>query len=223
MQATEALLESRKFEAFSRMSAFVVHDLKNIVAQLSLMVKNAKRLQNNPEFQADMLMTVENSLERMRQLILQLREGASSGAAAVGVDLGKIAEQPGRQCPAPRGGRLKWTFRHRFFTRGHADRLERIIGHLVQNALEATGATDRVWIRVDRYGSHARVEVGDEGHGMSEEFVQTRLFKPFQTTKEAGMGIGTYESFQYVQELGGKLSVDEAGSAKERWWGCCCH
>src|SRR5574337_90573 len=93
MQATEALLESRKFEAFNRMSAFVVHDLKNIVAQLSLMVKNAKRLQNNPEFQADMLMTVENSLERMRQLMLQLREGASSGTAAVGVDLCKIAER----------------------------------------------------------------------------------------------------------------------------------
>jgi hypothetical protein len=63
MQATEALLESRKFDAFNRMSAFVVHDLKNIVTQLSLMVKNAKRLQHNPEFQADMLMTVENSLD----------------------------------------------------------------------------------------------------------------------------------------------------------------
>lgn len=207
MQATEALLESRKFEAFSRMSAFVVHDLKNIVAQLSLMVKNAKRLQNNPEFQADMLMTVENSLERMRQLMMQLREGASSGAAAVGVDLGKIAERLAANA-LRRGRMVEVDVSSQVFTRGHADRLERIIGHLVQNALEATGATDRVWIRVDRYGSHARVEVGDEGHGMSEEFVQTRLFKPFQTTKEAGMGIGTYESFQYVQELGGKLSVD---------------
>jgi len=94
------------------------------------------------------------------------------------------------------------------FTRGHADRLERIIGHLVHNALDATGGDDKVWLKVDRYGSHARVEVGDEGQGMTEEFIQTRLFKPFQTTKESGMGIGTYESFQYVQELGGKVSVD---------------
>ena len=207
MQATEALLESRKFEAFSRMSAFVVHDLKNIVAQLSLMVKNAKRLQNNPEFQADMLMTVENSLERMRQLMLQLREGASSGAAAVGVELGKIAEHLAANA-LRRGRTVEVDVSSQVFTRGHAERLERIIGHLVQNALEATEAADRVWIRVDRYGSHARVEVGDEGQGMSEEFVQTRLFKPFQTTKETGMGIGTYESFQYVQELGGKVSVD---------------
>jgi signal transduction histidine kinase len=157
----------------------------------------------------------------MRQLMLQLREGASSGAAAVGVDLGKIAERLAANA-LRRGRMVEVDVSSQVFTRGHADRLERIIGHLVQNALEATGVTDRVWIRVDRYGSHARVEVGDEGHGMSEEFVQTRLFKPFQTTKEAGMGIGTYESFQYVQELGGKLSVDSQ-VGKERWWGCCCH
>jgi hypothetical protein len=69
-----------------------VHDLKNIVTQLSLMMKNAKRLGHKPEFQADMLMTVENSLERMRQLLLQLREGAAPGGAAVGVDLGRIAQ-----------------------------------------------------------------------------------------------------------------------------------
>ena len=75
MLTTEALLEARKFDAFNKMSAFVVHDLKNIVAQLSLMLSNAKRLHANPEFQQDMMATVENSLEKMRQLMLQLREG----------------------------------------------------------------------------------------------------------------------------------------------------
>lgn len=207
MQATEALLESRKFEAFNRMSAFVVHDLKNIVAQLSLMVKNAKRLQNNPEFQADMLMTVENSLERMRQLMQQLRQGAASGAASAGVDLGRIAERLAAEALG-RGRTVQLEASSQVFTRGQADRLERIIGHLLHNAFDATDADGRVWVKVDRFGSHARIEVGDEGQGMTEEFVQTRLFKPFQTTKEAGMGIGTYESFQYVQELGGKISVD---------------
>ena len=207
IQATEALLESRKFEAFNRMSAFVVHDLKNIVAQLSLMVKNAKRLQHNPEFQADMLMTVENSLDRMRQLMLQLRGDAAPGDTTVGVDLCKIAERLAAN--ALRHGRtVQLEVAPQIFTRGQADRLERIIGHLVHNAFDATDTGDRVWVKVDRFGSHARVEVGDEGQGMTEEFVQTRLFKPFQTTKEAGMGIGTYESFQYVQELGGKVSVD---------------
>ena len=90
MQATEALLEARKFDAFNRMSAFVVHDLKNIVTQLSLMLKNAKRHRDNPEFQQDMLMTVENSLEKMRQLMLQLREGDDAAGMAFGVDLAPV-------------------------------------------------------------------------------------------------------------------------------------
>ncbi|MDP1684492.1 XrtA/PEP-CTERM system histidine kinase PrsK [Hydrogenophaga sp.] len=207
MQSTEALLEARKFEAFSRMSAFVVHDLKNIVTQLSLMVKNAKRLSHNPEFQADMLMTVENSLERMRQLMLQLREGAAPGGAAVGVDLGQVAKGLAASV-ARRGRELELDIQPRVATRGHEERLERVMGHLVNNALDATESPQRVWLKIDRFGSHARVEVGDNGMGMSESFVQERLFKPFQTTKEAGMGIGAYESFQYVQELGGKVKVD---------------
>ncbi len=209
LQASEALLEARKFEAFNRMSAFVVHDLKNIVAQLSLMVKNAKRLQGNPEFQADMLMTVEHSLERMRQLMLQLRGDAPAGAPAspAGANLGQIAQ---RLVAAARGrGRqVRLDVLGPVFSRGQAERVERIIGHLVHNALDATDEGGKVWIKIERQASQACVEVGDSGVGMSAEFIETRLFKPFQSTKEAGMGIGTYESFQYVQELGGKILVD---------------
>jgi len=206
MQATEALLEARKFEAFSRMSAFVVHDLKNIVTQLSLMMKNAKRLAHNPEFQADMIMTVENSLERMRQLMLQLRERATPAGAAVGVDLARIARTL-EESVQRRGRQLDVAEAQPVATRGHAERMERVIGHLVNNALDATTPEQRVWLKIDRMGSHARVEVGDNGHGMSEAFMRDRLFKPFETTKNTGMGIGAYESFQYVQELGGKVDV----------------
>ena len=207
MRATEALLEVRKFDAFNRMSAFVVHDLKNIVTQLSLMLKNAKRLHANPEFQQDMLITVENSLDRMRQLMLQLREGATPPGTAVGVDLGAIVQRISLVA-SKRGRQLEVTLVDRVVTRGHEERLERIIGHIVQNAFDATDPAGRVWLNLDRYNGHARVEIGDTGHGMSEEFVQERLFKPFQTTKQAGMGIGAYESFQYVQELGGKILVN---------------
>ncbi|MBC7619522.1 MAG: PEP-CTERM system histidine kinase PrsK [Candidatus Saccharibacteria bacterium] len=207
MRATEALLEVRKFDAFNRMSAFVVHDLKNIVTQLSLMLKNAKRLHANPEFQQDMLMTVENSLDRMRQLMLQLREGATPPGTAVGVDLGAIVQRIS-SAASRRGRALEVSLADRVVTRGHEERLERIIGHIVQNAFDATEAAGRVWITLDRFNGQARVEIGDNGHGMSEEFVQERLFKPFQTTKQAGMGIGAYESFQYVQELGGKILVN---------------
>ena len=92
--------------------------------------------------------------------------------------------------------------------RGHEDRLERVIGHLVQNAIDATGSDGRVWVRLGKQDGQAVVEVGDTGHGMTPEFVRERLFKPFQTTKQAGMGIGAYESFQYVHELGGQVQVD---------------
>lgn len=206
MQATEALLEVRKFDAFNRMSAFVVHDLKNIVTQLSLMLKNAKRLHANPEFQQDMLMTIENSLDKMRQLMLQLREGATPPGTTIGVDLGRVAQRI-ESGASHRGRKVDLTLAERVFARGHEERLERVIGHVVQNALDATDTGGRVWLKVDRFGGQARVEVGDTGHGMSQEFIRDRLFKPFQTTKKAGMGIGAYESFQYVQELGGTITV----------------
>ena len=207
MQATEDLLEVRKFDAFNRMSAFVVHDLKNIVTQLSLMMKNAKRLGDNPEFQQDMLMTVENSLDRMRQLMLQLREGATPAGTAFGVGLHAIIRRI-EAVAAGRGRTLEVKVFESVDTRGHEERLERIIGHVVQNAFDATDAGGRVWLNLDRSSGQARIVVGDTGKGMSQDFIRDRLFKPFQTTKQSGMGIGAYESFQYVQELGGRIEVD---------------
>jgi putative PEP-CTERM system histidine kinase len=207
MRATEALLEVRKFDAFNRMSAFVVHDLKNIVTQLSLMMKNAKRLHANPEFQQDMLATIENSLDKMRQMMLQLREGATPPGTAFGVDLGRVAKRIETDV-AGRGRRMDVDVAGRTMARGHEERLERVIGHIVHNALDATDPTGRVWLKIDRLGSQARVAVGDTGHGMSQEFVRDRLFKPFNSTKRSGMGIGAYESYQYVQELGGTISVN---------------
>ncbi len=207
MQATEALLESRKFDAFNRMSAFVVHDLKNIVTQLSLMMSNARRLQANPEFQQDMLMTVENSLDRMRQLMTQLREGANPVATtALGVDLSAAL----RRIENPafcKGRHLAIDAPDKVTTRGDTQRLERVIGHIVQNALDATEQSGEVSVKLERLDRQARIEVADTGHGMSQEFINDRLFKPFQTTKQSGMGIGAYESLQYVQELGGSIQV----------------
>ncbi len=205
-QATEALLEARKFDAFNRMSAFVVHDLKNIVTQLSLMMKNAKRLRDNPEFQQDMLDTVENSLEKMRQLMLQLRQGDKPHGVTSGVDLEQIARRLA-EAAAGKGRELELELQPGVSTRGHAERVERVLGHVVQNAFDATPAAGRVRLMLDAEGSQARVRVEDSVCGTSEDFIQNRLFKPFQTTKAAGMGIGAHESYQYIQELGGKISV----------------
>ena len=151
-------------------------------------------------------MTVENSLDRMRQLMLQLREGATPSGTAFGVDLAIVVNRVSSSAAA-RGRHLELMAGKKVTTRGHEERLERIIGHIVQNAFDATDETGRVWLNLDRVGSQARIEVGDTGHGMSQAFIRDRLFKPFQTTKQAGMGIGAYESFQYEQELGGTIHV----------------
>ena len=94
--------------------------------------------------------------------------------------------------------------------------MERVIGHVVQNALDATPPGARVWVRLSQSVGRAQVLVGDRGAGMSPEFIQNRLFRPFSSTKSSGMGIGSYESFQYVKELGGSIDVkSELGQGTE--------
>jgi putative PEP-CTERM system histidine kinase len=207
MRVTETLLEVRKFDAFNRMSAFVVHDLKNIVAQLSLMMQNAKRLKDNPEFQEDMLTTVESSLEKMRRLMLQLRDGqAPLGSARSGVHLVAVLERLRSSADAAGRG-VELVIGEPVVARGHEERIERVLGHIMQNALDATATGGSVRVVLERQGSFARVVVSDTGCGMTEEFMSLHLFKPFSTTKDNGMGIGAYESNQYVRELGGSIEV----------------
>ena len=150
MQATEALLEARKFDAFNRMSAFVVHDLKNIVAQLSLMLKNAERHRDNPEFQKDMLMTVEHSVERMKQLMMQLREGTTPVNAPQGVDLARVIERIQRGQGEPAAG-ARGPARgegQRARPRGPARAGDRSPG--AERARRNRASDGRVWIRLAR-------------------------------------------------------------------------
>ncbi|MEP7183471.1 MAG: XrtA/PEP-CTERM system histidine kinase PrsK [Betaproteobacteria bacterium] len=207
IRATEALLEARKFDAFNRMSAFVVHDLKNLVAQLSLMLKNAERHRENPEFQRDMLATVENVVQRMNHLMLQLRTGATPVEKPRLTDLEPVVR---RVCAAKTGHRapIGLELMTAIATIGHEDRLDHVIGHLVQNALDATAEKGGVTVRLGREDRVVVLEVADTGIGMTPEFVRERLFKPFETTKASGMGIGVYESAQYVASLGGQILVD---------------
>jgi hypothetical protein len=207
LRATEALLEARKFEAFNRMSAFVVHDLKNLVAQLSLMLRNAERHSENPEFQRDMLSTVENVVERMNKLMLQLRTGATPVENARPVDLETLVR---RVCAAKAtlDPPIELELSTGVTAAGHEDRLEHVIGHLLQNAIDATSQGGSVTVKLYDDGAFALIDVKDTGTGMSSEFIRERLFRPFETTKPAGMGIGVYESSQYVAGLGGQILVD---------------
>ncbi|HTP98411.1 MAG TPA: XrtA/PEP-CTERM system histidine kinase PrsK [Casimicrobiaceae bacterium] len=215
IRATDALLEARKFDAFNRMSAFVVHDLKNLVAQLSLMLKNAERHRDNPEFQRDMVNTVEHVVGRMNKLMLQLRMGTTPVEKHHAIDLAPIVR---RVCAAKAGQRtpIDLALDSGIATLGHEDRIEHVIGHLLQNALDATRSKGRIAVRLAREGADVILEVADTGEGMAPEFVRERLFKPFETSKESGMGIGVYESRQYIVSLGGQILYDSAPGAGTR-------
>lgn len=212
MQSSEALLEAKKFDAFNKMTAFVVHDLKNLVAQLALLLKNAERHRHNPRFQEDMLATVRHVAERMNKLLLQLSTGSRGAENLLPVDLALVA---GRvlQAKAKDARPIAIEAAPEVLALAHEQRLERVIGHLLQNALDATELGGVVAIRVFADGSRACVEVSDTGCGMSEEFLRERLFRPFQTTKGAGMGIGAYEAAQYVKEIGGALEAQSKPGA----------
>jgi len=99
---------------------------------------------------------------------------------------------------------------------GHEERLEHVVGHLIQNALDASRGDDAVEVRLQQNDGFAIIEVKDSGVGMTQEFIRERLFKPFETTKKAGMGIGVYESSQYVAQLGGRITIDSKPGAGTR-------
>jgi putative PEP-CTERM system histidine kinase len=175
------------------------------------MLRNAERHRDNPEFQRDMLMTVEHVVGRMNALMLQLRTGATPVEKPRQVDLEALAR---RVSVAKTGERppIRLDLRPACAI-GHEDRLEHVIGHLVQNALDATASSGEVSVRISREGGKVQIEVRDTGAGMTAEFVRERLFKPFETTKGEGMGIGVYESSQYVRSIGGDIRVESAPGA----------
>ena len=217
VRASEALLEARKFEAFNKMSAFVVHDLKNLVAQLSLLLKNAERHRHNPRFQDDMFTTVKHVEERMNKLLQQLGSGSRGEENPRPIRLAKLVERVVASKKAERADIAVHAADADVATFGYEQRFERVVGHLVQNAIDATREAGEVRIRVGAEGADAVIEIADSGCGMSEAFVRERLFRPFQTTKGNGMGIGAYEVAQYAKDMGGRIEVDSRPGAGTRF------
>ncbi|MFQ5661510.1 MAG: XrtA/PEP-CTERM system histidine kinase PrsK [Gammaproteobacteria bacterium] len=207
---TENLAEAKQFEAFNRLSAYVVHDIKNMVAQLSLICTNAKKFKDNPEFLEDAFDTIENAITKMNRLTRSLKKGAwQDYSSREYVDVGEViswvikmraADAPAPRMEAPTSPLL---------VHAERDRLAAVMDHLVQNAQEATPADGEVELSVNPQQERVVITISDNGCGMDEEFIRERLFKPFDTTKgNAGMGIGVYESREVIKNLGGSLDVE---------------
>ncbi len=209
LDATDALMDARQFEAFNRLSAYVVHDLKNIVAQLSLVVANAVRHKNNPAFVDDAVRTVENACARMQQLLAQLRKNKpAQREASVFKLLEAVREAVHRRLlrqPAPV---LTDVPAADLYLCASRESFIAVLEHLLQNAQEATTREGKVEVRVYRAGFTAVIEIADDGCGMDARFIRDQLFRPFMTTKgNAGMGIGVYESREFVHAMRGKMEV----------------
>ncbi|HMZ71434.1 MAG TPA: PEP-CTERM system histidine kinase PrsK [Pseudomonadales bacterium] len=209
VSASEELARARQFEAFNRLSAFIVHDLKNVVAQLSLVVTNAQRYKHNPEFIDDALDTLANAVTKMNRMLGQLRQRAVEAPDPQRTELCQLARE------------VVALHRHRqpvptlscqlesLMLRADRERLGRVMGHLLQNAQEATAPQGRVELSVETNAAgEAVVRVSDTGCGMDQKFIDERLFRPFDTTKgNAGMGIGVFEVEQYIRSIGGRVEV----------------
>lgn len=205
--ASQALVEARQFEAFNRLSAYVIHDLKNILAQQSLIVSNAAKHRDNPAFIDDMIGTVENSVARMQRLMEQMRTGLRSAAAET-VNLAplltKVVAARGNNDPKPQA-RLGSEV---CIVHADSERLSTVFNHLIQNAQEATDPKGSVTVHMRLENDSIAVDIIDTGSGMDEDFIDTRLFKPFESTKGlTGMGIGVFESREYIRQIGGDIQV----------------
>ena len=210
MEAAEALTVARQFESFNRMAAFVVHDLKNLIAQQSLLISNAEKYKHNPEFVDDMISTVESSVARMDRLLQQLKSSQPVILAERKIELGVLlAEIIGEKHVY----RLKPTLElddAPIEVGADQERLKRVLGHILQNALEATPYDGHIEVRLSCKDDKAIIEITDSGCGMDSVFIRERLFRPFDSTKGSGMGIGAYECREYIRELGGKIDVASA-------------
>jgi putative PEP-CTERM system histidine kinase len=216
MRAANQLIVARQFESFNRTTTFVIHDLKNLIAQLSLLLANAEKHKHNPEFQADMLDTVESAVARMNKVLAQLRRNSDEARAQSVVLADILAEAAASKQAFKLRPTLALPPSH-LCVRAERERLTRAVGHLLQNALEATPPTGHVTLRGFEESGNAIIEIIDSGSGMDDEFIRTRLFQPFDSTKGAGMGIGAYECRETLRALGGTIEVDSTPGSGTRF------
>lgn len=204
-----ALLEASRFDEFNRRMAFVMHDIKNLASQLSLLSRNAEKHAENPAFRADMLITLRNSADKLNALLARLsRYGGSGGERVEDIDASEVIRTVAARYNAP--GQLQVHVTHDAPCHVLASRelLEQVVLHLVQNAIDASAEGMAVFLQANIDGLYGSIEVIDTGCGMSAEFIRNRLFKPFVSTKPGGFGIGAFEAREMVRSMRGKLEVE---------------
>jgi putative PEP-CTERM system histidine kinase len=210
--AGRALLEAQQLEEFSQRFTFVAHDLKNLISQLQLLLRNAERHKNNPDFQRDLLSTLTNSVEKMKRLLEQLRPQSSSNLHRehASVDLVEVASEAERRWALAGVKFNRAEVPSSLRVRADYDHLQAALDHVVQNAIDAAGNEGHVILSVRSKGEEGCIIVSDDGPGMEERFVREELFRPFRSTKASGYGVGAYQARKLIRSMGGSLEVRSA-------------
>lgn len=205
-QQAEQLAEGRMFDTYNKLVAFIIHDLNNLIAQQALVVRNAERHKDNPEFIDDAIQTISNSVDRMNNLLRKLRRDDSDLVKRL--KLVDAVHQAVDECQRSTP-RLTADIEQKDVTIiADQVRLVMTISNFIKNAQEATPDDGRVHVTLRFAAEKATITIEDNGSGMDWDFIHNRLFKPFETTKSGkGMGIGVYLSREYISELGGSLHV----------------
>ncbi|GAA0726436.1 XrtA/PEP-CTERM system histidine kinase PrsK [Sphingomonas japonica] len=206
-RAHARLMEAQRFDEFNRRFAFILHDIKNLVSQLTLTARNAERYADNPAFRADMVATLTESAARMNELLARLsqRHRATRSDAARPTEVAPIAERVARACHQ----------RHPVavvsdgvaIAAADPAGLEQILSHLVGNAVDASDPSEPVTVAIVARADVVVIDVIDQGCGMSAAFIRDQLFRPFASSKPGGFGIGAYEARDLVLAMGGRIDV----------------
>ncbi|MZI95532.1 PEP-CTERM system histidine kinase PrsK [Vibrio sp. CAIM 722] len=206
----QILAENQQFDTFNRMSAFLAHDLKNILAQLQLLSQNAQRHRDNPEFIDDAFDTVDSAVERLSKVVEHLRKKETSTQVDKTFSVEDVIQDCCVECQTSQPQPIYHSDTTQSLTLNtDQERFRNMLIHLIQNAQEATKSDGFVQVTTALENNHYLIKIADNGSGMSEEFIEKRLFKPFDTTKgNSGMGIGAYDAKKFIEQLGGYIQVD---------------
>jgi putative PEP-CTERM system histidine kinase len=205
-RSTKGLRDAELLTEYSKRFAFVVHDIKNLASQLGLVVSNARRYIDDPDFQRDMLQTVEDSVARMNNLLSQLKADVAPRPIPLANPEAIVAAVAGEFAS---GSVIVETSGDNTDTAVAItpERLRSALAHLVQNALDASPPGDPVIISARRLGSQFIIAVADRGAGMNESFIRDELFLPFRSTKSGGYGIGAFQTRELIRMAGGDIEV----------------
>ncbi len=213
-EAMNELSDARRLEDFNRRSAFIIHDIKNVVSQMSLMMHNAQRFGDNPEFQKDMLTTVGNSVARMKDLLERFKETGEeeqqeeSNLISLSILTRQVAEIWRKQKED-----LNVDIDDTAAMFVERNDMVSVLDHLLQNAIEAVGPKGSVSLRQMVKQNEVIIEIEDDGPGMDKEYVESHLFRPLDSEKTSGYGLGAFQTRQLVRNMGGRLEVNsEVGS-----------